>query len=144
MASSLTARPSRISQGTWTSGTSSPRWPTLKPMARRRTTPRTLTKETPFTLAFGTEAVVPIELQIPSHCVQFNNEDTNGEKLRSNLDVLEEISKEAQMRTTAYQQKAARYYNQRVSERSLKVGDLALRKLEATRKRAAVGKLTPT
>ncbi|XP_021612932.1 uncharacterized protein LOC110615399 [Manihot esculenta] len=109
-----------------------------------RTTPRTPTKETPFALAFGTEAVVPIELQVPTHRVQFNNEDTNSDKLRSNLDALEEIRDEAQIRTAAYQQKAVRYYNQKVRERSLKVGDLALRKLKATGKRAVVGKLAPT
>ncbi|OAY48321.2 hypothetical protein MANES_06G124050v8 [Manihot esculenta] len=55
-----------------------------------RTTPRTSTKETPFALAFGTEAVVPVELQIPTHRVQFANESTNDDKLRSNLDALEE------------------------------------------------------
>ncbi|XP_021609069.1 uncharacterized protein LOC110612599 [Manihot esculenta] len=71
-------------------------------------------------------------------------ESTNDDKLRSNLDALEEVREEAQVRTAAYQHRAARYYNQRVRERSLKVGDLALRNLEATGKRAAVGKLAPT
>ncbi|XP_043804435.1 uncharacterized protein LOC122721306 [Manihot esculenta] len=76
-----------------------------------RTTPRTSTKETPFALAFGTKAVVPIELQVPTHRVQFNSESTNDDKLRSNLDTLEEVREEAQVHTTAYQQRAARYYN---------------------------------
>ena len=109
-----------------------------------RTTPRTSTKEMHFALAFGTEAVVPIELQVPTHRVQFNDDNVNSDKLRSNLDALEEIREEAQVHTAAYQQRAARYYNQRVRERSLKVGDLALRNLEATGKRATVGKLAPT
>ncbi|XP_021616631.1 uncharacterized protein LOC110617941 [Manihot esculenta] len=109
-----------------------------------RTAPRASTKETPFALAFGTEAVVPIELQVPIHRVQSNDENANSDKLRSNLDALEEVREEAQVRTTAYQQRAARYYNQRVRERSLKVEDLALRNLEATGKRAAVEKLAPT
>lgn len=74
--------------------------------------------------------------------MQFN-EGLNGEKLRSNLDALEKIRDEAQVRTIAYQQKATRYYDQKVRE-SLKVGDLTLRKLETTKKRAAVGKLAPT
>lgn len=55
-----------------------------------RTSPRTPTEERPFPLAFGTEAVVPIELQISTHRVQFNDESINGEKLKSNLDALEE------------------------------------------------------
>ncbi|KAG8639521.1 hypothetical protein MANES_14G150650v8 [Manihot esculenta] len=109
-----------------------------------RTTPRAPTKETPFALAYGTEAVVPVELQIPTHRVQFVSENTNEDKLRSNLDALEEVREEAQVRTAAYQQRVARYYNQKVRERSLKVGDLTLRNLEATGKRAAAGKLAPT
>ncbi|XP_021602516.1 uncharacterized protein LOC110607641 [Manihot esculenta] len=77
-------------------------------------------KETPFALTFGTEAVVSVELQVPTHRVQFNSEDTNGDKLRSNLDALEEVREEAQLHTAAYQQRAAHDYNQRVRERSLK------------------------
>lgn len=48
------------------------------------------------------------------------------------------------MRITAYQQKATWYYNQKVRERNLKVGDLALRRLEAIGKRATVGKIALT
>lgn len=76
--------------------------------------------------------------------MQFNDEGLNGEKLRSNLDALEEVRDKAQVRTTTYQQRAARYYNQKVHERNLKVGDLALRKLKAMKKRATVGKLALT
>lgn len=50
------------------------------------------------------------------------------------MDALEEIREEAQIHTAASQQKAARYYNQNVREGSLKVGDLALRRLEATKR----------
>ncbi|XP_043809729.1 uncharacterized protein LOC122723055 [Manihot esculenta] len=73
-----------------------------------RTTPKTPTRETPFALAFGTEAVVSIELQVPTHRVQFNSEDTNDDKLKCNLDALAEVREGAQVRTAAYQQKAAR------------------------------------
>lgn len=88
-----------------------------------RITPHIPTRETPFALAFGTEAIVPMELQIPIHWVQFNDEDTNSKKLRSNLDALEEIKDEAQVRKAVYQQRAARYYNQKVRESNLKVED---------------------
>lgn len=89
------------------------------------------------------KAVVPIELKIPTHRVQFNDENTNNEKLRSNLNALEEIRDEIQVRTVIYQQKVARYYNQKVRERNLKIQDLALKRLEATGKRATVEKLAP-
>ncbi|XP_077215762.1 uncharacterized protein LOC143850388 [Tasmannia lanceolata] len=35
-----------------------------------RTTPRTATGESPFSLTFGVEAVIPIEIGIPSPCVE--------------------------------------------------------------------------
>lgn len=76
--------------------------------------------------------------------MQFNDEGLNGEKLKNNLDALEEIRDEAQVRTTAYHQRATMYYNQKVCERNLKVEDLALRRLEATGMRATMGKLAPT
>lgn len=85
-----------------------------------------------------------MELQVPTHWVQFSDKDSNGDKLRSNLDALEEIKYEVHLRTVAYQQRASKYYNHKIWERKLKVGDLALWKLEATGKRAAMGKLVPT
>lgn len=44
-----------------------------------KTTPRTPTGDTLFALAFETEAVVFVKLQIPTHRVQFNDEEFNGE-----------------------------------------------------------------
>lgn len=45
-----------------------------------------------------------MELHVLTHRVQFSNEDTKEEKLRSSLDVLDELRDEAHLRTTAYQQ----------------------------------------
>ncbi|NAU72121.1 transposase, partial [Klebsiella pneumoniae] len=44
-----------------------------------RTTYRTPTQSTPFTLVFGAEAVLPLELQLPSLRIAINNE-VNTEK----------------------------------------------------------------
>ena len=43
--------------------------------------------------------------------------------------MLEEKREKAQMRVAVYQQRAARYYNSRVRERTFRVGDLVLRKV---------------
>ena len=43
-----------------------------------RITPRFSTGETPFTLAFGTEAVIPIELELPSVRVEAFNKQSNS------------------------------------------------------------------
>ena len=67
-----------------------------------RTTARTSTGETPFSLAFGVEAIVPVEVGIPSFRVdQFRPED-NEAQLRMHLDLLEERRHTASLRIAAY------------------------------------------
>ena len=55
-----------------------------------RTTRKSTTRETPFALAFGTEAVAPIEVGLESPRVKFTNAERNEETLCPNLDLLEE------------------------------------------------------
>ena len=55
-----------------------------------RTTRRSTTQETPFALAFGTEAVAPVEVGLKSPRIEFANTEHNEEILRLNLDLLEE------------------------------------------------------
>ena len=55
-----------------------------------KTTRKFATRETPFTLAFGTEAVAPVEVGLESPRVKFANAERNEETLRMNLDLLEE------------------------------------------------------
>ncbi|GKV06415.1 hypothetical protein SLEP1_g18313 [Rubroshorea leprosula] len=55
-----------------------------------RTTSKTATGETPYHLAFGTEAVIPIEIGVPSFRVTHFDEGQNGQLLRENLDLLAE------------------------------------------------------
>ena len=53
-----------------------------------KTTSKFATRETPFTLAFGTEAVAPVEVGLESPRVEFANAEHNEESLRLNLDLL--------------------------------------------------------
>ena len=55
-----------------------------------RTTRKSTTRETPFALAFGTEAVAPIEVGLESPRVKFTNAERNEETLCPNLDLLKE------------------------------------------------------
>ncbi|GKV15261.1 hypothetical protein SLEP1_g26057 [Rubroshorea leprosula] len=57
-----------------------------------RTTSRTTTGETPYHLAFGTEAVIPIEIGVPSFRVTHFDEGRNGQLLRENLDLLDKLA----------------------------------------------------
>jgi hypothetical protein len=80
-----------------------------------RTTPSSATSETPYSLAFGVEAVIPVEIGSPSYCIQHYNPGFNNERLKLHLDLLEEKREEARVRTSAYKAKAARYYNKKVN-----------------------------
>ena len=55
-----------------------------------RTTKRTATGETPYSLAFRREAVSPIEHKLTSFRVQHFEEEDNEIRLRASLDLLEE------------------------------------------------------
>ena len=50
-----------------------------------RTTVRTPTGETPFKLAYGSEAVIPIEVHMASHRVKEYQVEENEVQLRLNL-----------------------------------------------------------
>ena len=99
-----------------------------------RTTARTPTGETPFRLTYGTEAVIPVEVGVTSTRRAAFSEEGNDEKLRLNLDCLDEVRDKASSRMVKYQQKMAKYYNKRVKLRQVDIGDLVLRKVSAATK----------
>ena len=108
-----------------------------------RTTRKSATQETPFALAFGTEAVTLVEVGLKSPRIEFANTEHNEEVLRLNLDFLEEKHEQVLKRIEDYHRKIARYYDQRVKPRSYKPSDLVLKKLMPTRKDPTHGKLGP-
>ena len=70
-----------------------------------RTTARTPTEETPFKLAFGTEAVIPAKIGDSSLRQAHFDEGTNNDELRLSLDCLAGVKDEAALRMARYQQK---------------------------------------
>ena len=108
-----------------------------------RTTRKSLTQETPFPLAFGTEAVDPVEVGLKSPRIELENIEHNEEVLRLNLDLLEEKHEQVLKRMEDYHRKTVRYYDQRVKPRSYKPRDLVIKKLLPARKDPAHGKLGP-
>ena len=108
-----------------------------------RTTRKSTTQETPLALAFGTEAVAPVEVGLKSPRIEFGSTEHNKEVLRLNLDLLEEKREQVLKRIEDYHRKTARYYDRRVKPRSYKPGDLFLKKLLPARKDPTHGKLGP-
>ena len=81
------------------------------------TTTRTLTGETPFKLAFGTEVVIPVEVEVFSLRRAHYDKGSNNEELRLNLDCLPEVRDKVALRMAQYQQKMVKYHNQMVKLR---------------------------
>ena len=69
-----------------------------------RTIVRTPTKETPFKLSFGTEAVIPVEIRLTTIRMTFHKEKENKGQLRLNLDLLDEIREKAAQRIALYRE----------------------------------------
>ena len=108
-----------------------------------RTTPRSVTRETLFALAFGTEAVAPVEIGLKSPRIEFADPELNDESLHSNLYLLEEKREQALRCAEDYQRKIAQYYDRKVRPNIFKPGDLVLKKLLTVRKDPTHGKLGP-
>ena len=63
-----------------------------------RTSIRVPIGDMPFKLTFGTEAVIPVEVGLTSLQVKTYKGQKNQQKLNSNLDLIDEVRKEAMKR----------------------------------------------
>lgn len=68
-------------------------------------------------------------MNLPTGRVAHFDEESNDELMRLELDLLEEKRVESQLRLTAYQRKATKYYNKKVKQRSFNIRELVLRKV---------------
>ncbi|KAL0449400.1 UNVERIFIED_CONTAM: hypothetical protein Slati_1496400 [Sesamum latifolium] len=64
-----------------------------------RTTPRGSTRESPFTLVYGTEAIISTELGMSSYRILHFNEEHNSQLLKEHLDLMGELRETAFIRT---------------------------------------------
>ncbi|GJW16331.1 reverse transcriptase domain-containing protein [Tanacetum coccineum] len=77
-----------------------------------RTTPKTSNGETPFSLAYGTKAVIPAKIGIPTRRTIQGPDEENEEALRMNFNLLEERREIAEIREARRKQQVEKYYNQ--------------------------------
>ncbi|KAD4585406.1 hypothetical protein E3N88_23007 [Mikania micrantha] len=107
-----------------------------------RTTEKTSHGKTPFSLTFGSEAVIPAEIGIRSPRQHQFSPTSNDKELELNLDLLEEERNMASIKEARYKQAIEQYYNKKVRHVRFRPGDLVLRKNEASRQEDT-GKLGP-
>ncbi|XP_071737409.1 uncharacterized protein [Rutidosis leptorrhynchoides] len=91
------------------------------------------TGETPFSLVYGSEAVIPAEILVPTHRVASFEEEVNDDALGENLNFIEERRLMAAIREANNKQQIAKYYNKRVRALSFDVGEWVLRNNDASR-----------
>ena len=105
-----------------------------------RTTPSRATGDTPFSLVYGAEAVLPTELTYGSPRVRAYDEATQDEQRVDDVNFLEEIRCRAAVRSARYQQGLRRYHSPHVRSRKLEAGDLVLRRIQSGK---GMNKLSP-
>ncbi|MDV3176183.1 MAG: reverse transcriptase domain-containing protein [Sweet potato little leaf phytoplasma] len=108
-----------------------------------RTTPKASTGETPFQLVYGSEAILPVELVMPTIVTETFDEEGNIRSRLADLDFVEEKRMQAAVVLAARKQTVKRVHDSKVRPREFKVGDWVLRKFEATGIRPPGGKLAP-
>ena len=106
-----------------------------------RTTPRRPTGETPFSMTYGFEAMIPLETGFPKLRTSLFTPDNNDRLLEKSLDLVEERREAAIVQQAYYQQKVKQEYDTSVRARPLTPGDLVLRKVVGTAKNPSWGKL---
>ena len=84
--------------------------------------------ETPFSLVYGSDAMIPVEIHESSPCfLGFVVEESNEER-KVNLDLIDEAREEAKIKAEAAKRRVERQYSSKVKLRQFQVGDLVMRK----------------
>ncbi|GKA36300.1 hypothetical protein Tco_0722791 [Tanacetum coccineum] len=103
---------------------------------------KTSNGDTPFSLTYGTEAVILVEIGMPSLSCAKVNQTQNDDDLLLNLDMLEEKRENAAIREAKSKAKMEKYYNAKVRNTIFRPGDFVYRSNEANHAKES-GKLDP-
>jgi hypothetical protein len=98
-----------------------------------RTNVNRATRDTPFNLVYGVEAVLPPEIYPQSARVAHFNAEDHAEARELDSNLLEERRNTALANVRKYQASLKRYYNKSVVPKEFNVGDLVLKKDICTR-----------
>ena len=107
-----------------------------------RTTARKPTDISPFALTYGMEAVIPIEIGLPTIRTA-TPESENAKLVVRELDASDGLRETATIRIASYQRSLANSYNERVKPRVFQPGDLVLRRVFENIADPTAGKFQP-
>ncbi|XP_070005508.1 uncharacterized protein [Nicotiana sylvestris] len=106
-----------------------------------RTTPKSSTRETLFSLVYGAKALIPVEVGEPSARFRHSSEESNREKKATAPELLNDRREASLVRMAAQKQKIERYYNRRMNLRYFGIRDIVLRKVTLNTRNPNEGKL---
>ncbi|XP_072094085.1 uncharacterized protein [Arachis hypogaea] len=106
------------------------------------TTEQSSTKETPFRLVYGCDAMLPVKISLQSPRTKNINEGDDIQNRRTELDLVEENRNKSTLQQVATNRAIARKYNKKLKPRIFVEGNLVLRKVEDVRKPLGHGKLS--
>ena len=89
--------------------------------------PQTTTQETPYSLTYGTEAMIQVEVAEPTIRRQMFDLNLNEESLAVNLDLVSEFRDKSRIREAACKIRASKRYNTKVQPRCFQKGNLVWR-----------------
>ena len=104
-------------------------------------TVKTLTRETPFKLAYGSDAVIPAEVGLTSYKVTHYDNEENEKQLCLSLDLMDEVRMDAERRVARYKNLMSKHQYALVKPRQFNIGDLILKKVSLATKNPAHRKL---
>ena len=93
-----------------------------------RTSSHKPTEVSPFTLTYGMEAIIPIEIGMPTLRTKIL-EEANTEALARDLDMTGELHEAAVVRIASYQKKTTNLYKRRVRQCTYQAKDIVLRRV---------------
>ena len=109
-----------------------------------RTSRRTSTKHTPFSLVYGSEAVLPTEILVPTARLMLTGDEEEIMVSRiADLEIIEERRQAAQDCLMKYTHKMQQTYNKRARIRTFQIGDLVLLVKDHVMKGLHATKFTP-
>ncbi|KAJ9547104.1 hypothetical protein OSB04_019647 [Centaurea solstitialis] len=123
----------KTAKGRWVEELASVLW-------ANRTTPRTSTGQTPFSLVYGCEAVLLIESQVP--VARHRTIEQNSIDLCYDIDALEELREKAFQKMASQKAMVERYFNKKVKIKVFQVRDHVLRRVFPNTQESNAGKLS--
>ena len=107
-----------------------------------RTTARKPTGMSLFSITYGMEAIIPMEIGMPT--IRTNTlEQGSTDLMIKDLDIVDELQESAAIRIASYQHRLERSYNKRVKPQAFQPGDLVLRKVFENMTDPTAGKFQP-